>query len=83
MKIITGRHYHQGPSRAFDWSAVTDTYDESEPVGFGPTEAEAIEDLRDQLHEADNLTSFPPITDKESDDIKAWYDFDHASIYAR
>lgn len=40
------------PLRDFDWSAVdADTYDYTEPVGWGRTEAEAIADLMNQIEE--------------------------------
>lgn len=36
------------PVRDHDWSAYDyDTYDEDMPVGYGATEAEAIEDLKE------------------------------------
>lgn len=41
------------PDRQFDWVAVTDNYEEGHPVGFGATENEAIEDLAEQLTEAE------------------------------
>jgi hypothetical protein len=37
------------PPRQFDWSAVTDDYEEGHPIGFGRTEQEAIADLQEQL----------------------------------
>jgi len=38
------------PVRAFDWEAVDyDTLDEDSLVGRGPTEAAAIQDLKDQM----------------------------------
>lgn len=47
MKIKTEYDPKPIPSRQFDWSAIDDdTYDEGEPVGYGATEAEAIEDLK-------------------------------------
>lgn len=33
------------PDRQFDWSAITEDHDVKHPVGFGRTEAEAINDL--------------------------------------
>jgi hypothetical protein len=33
------------PLRQFDWSAVTDDYEPGDPIGYGRTEAEAINDL--------------------------------------
>jgi hypothetical protein len=39
------------PSRAFDWNAVVGDYDEGDPVGYGATEQEAIDDLIWQIEE--------------------------------
>lgn len=40
------------PIRDFDWRAIdADTYDYTEPVGWGRTEAEAIADLLEQLED--------------------------------
>lgn len=40
------------PLRDHDWSAYDyDTYDEGMPVGYGATEQEAIDDLKEQLAE--------------------------------
>ena len=36
------------PSRAFDWAATFEGYDEGGPIGRGATEAAAIEDLVEQ-----------------------------------
>jgi hypothetical protein len=33
------------PSRDFDWSATRDGYDEGDPIGWGRTEAAAIDNL--------------------------------------
>jgi hypothetical protein len=33
------------PVRRYDWSAVTDNYEPGSPIGYGPTEADAIADL--------------------------------------
>ena len=33
------------PSRAFDWQATHEGYEPGEPIGYGATEQEAIEDL--------------------------------------
>jgi hypothetical protein len=50
MKIKTEFVYPPIPVRAFDWQAYDDdTYDGSGPVGTGATEAEAIDDLKEQL----------------------------------
>ena len=52
MKIRTTHDPKPIPNREFDWSAIDEsTYDGAEDseerhmVGYGPTEAEAIEDL--------------------------------------
>jgi len=39
------------PFRSFDWKAVVGDYDEGDPVGYGATEQEAIEDLIWQIEE--------------------------------
>jgi hypothetical protein len=37
------------PVRKFDWSAVLDTYDAGDPIGWGRTRDEAVADLEEQL----------------------------------
>jgi hypothetical protein len=37
------------PDRRFDWQATTADYDLGSPIGFGRTEAEAINDLIPQF----------------------------------
>jgi hypothetical protein len=49
MKIITHYDPKPIPVRAFDWTAVTDEYEGGHPIGHGRTEAEAIEDLREEI----------------------------------
>lgn len=52
MKIRT--HYDPPPipMRDFDWSAIdADTYDYTEPIGYGRTEDEAIADLLSQIED--------------------------------
>jgi hypothetical protein len=39
------------PDRRWDWSAVTDDYEPGHPIGRGPTEADAVRDLLEQLEE--------------------------------
>ena len=39
------------PLRCFDWSATLADYDEGDPVGYGATEAEAVEDLKEQMED--------------------------------
>jgi hypothetical protein len=43
--IITRYWAKPIPLRQFDWSAVTDNYEPGSPIGYGRTEAEAINDL--------------------------------------
>jgi hypothetical protein len=45
MKIITAFVYPPIPIRRYDWSAVREGYDEGDPVGWGATEQEAINEL--------------------------------------
>ncbi len=49
MKIKTAFDNPPIPDRSFDWSAVTEDYDIGHPIGHGPTEADAIADLKSQL----------------------------------
>ena len=52
MNIKTNFDYPPIPFRSFDWSAIDDdTYDGDprSPIGYGPTEQEAIDDLLEQL----------------------------------
>lgn len=44
-KIITSHDKPPIPIRKYDWSARREEYDEGDPVGFGATEQEAIQDL--------------------------------------
>lgn len=62
VKIHTSHDYPPIPTRAFDWSAVTDDYEawtdgegdwtSTHPVGHGATEDEALADLVLQLEDA-------------------------------
>jgi hypothetical protein len=49
LKIHTEFVYPPIPIRQFDWSAVTDNYEPGCPIGYGPTEREAIDDLLSQI----------------------------------
>jgi hypothetical protein len=55
IKIITNFWMKPIPLRQFDWSAVTDNYDGAEdsndPIGYGATEQEAMQDLIEQLRD--------------------------------
>lgn len=54
MKIRTNYVYPPIPMRTFDWSAVDDdTYEPGCPIGWGATEQEAIDDLKEQLELAE------------------------------
>ena len=61
IKIHTDHVQPPIPIRDMDWSAVTDDYDcdcdqdgffSSDPVGYGRTEQDAINDLLEQLEDA-------------------------------
>lgn len=47
-KIITKYDPPPIPFRDCDWSAVFEDYDLGSPIGHGPTEADAIEDLKQE-----------------------------------
>jgi hypothetical protein len=52
MKIITINQMPPIPTRSLDWVAYLDDYVEnSEYYGYGETEAEAIEDLKEIIEE--------------------------------
>ena len=46
--ISTGFVYPPIPDRRWDWSAYRDGYEPGEPLGSGPTEQAAIDDLLQQ-----------------------------------
>lgn len=50
-KIVTSHIYPPIPIRSHDWCAYYDGQEESGQYGYGPTEAEAIQDLRDNYDE--------------------------------
>lgn len=50
-RIITEYEYPPIPDRRWDWSAVRGDYEPGDPIGRGPTEADAIRDLLDQEEE--------------------------------
>lgn len=43
--VITNYDPPPIPTRIHDWSAVLDNYEPGEPIGHGPTEADAVYDL--------------------------------------
>jgi hypothetical protein len=50
-KIITEHWPKPIPIRGFDWTAITEDYDDTHPIGHGKTEADAIADLLEQLED--------------------------------
>lgn len=57
VKIYTRCNPPPIPTQAFDWSATADGYEPGSPIGYGPTEQDAIDDLIDQLTDVyDNVT---------------------------
>jgi hypothetical protein len=42
------------PIRGYDWSAIEDSYEPGMPVGYGRTEEKALEDLLEQLEDAND-----------------------------
>lgn len=55
MKIVTAYDPKPIPPRQFDWSAADDGYEPGDPIGYGQTEAEAIEDLKRQIEDAADM----------------------------
>lgn len=49
MKIITQHIYPPIPDRSHDWQACLEDWDIGDKIGYGATEEEAIEDLKEQL----------------------------------
>lgn len=64
MKIITHYWAKPIPLRNCDWSAVTEDYDGADPIGYGRTEAEAIEDLMEQLEAREDDSAWHEFTEK-------------------
>lgn len=48
MEIVTRHIYPPIPVRQYDWEAHYDDYDEGDPIGYGSTEQQAIDDLKQQ-----------------------------------
>lgn len=51
MDIVTTYICPPIPTRAFDWTATQDGYEPGDPIGYGRTQQEAIDDLLDQLED--------------------------------
>ena len=47
-QILTEHVYPPIPDRSHDWRAYRDGYEPGKPVGYGPTEQAAINDLLEQ-----------------------------------
>lgn len=54
MEIFTRYWKKPIPDRSKDWEAYPKDHDEGSPVGFGYTEADAIEDLKIQIEESND-----------------------------
>lgn len=50
-KIRTEYVHPPIPDRSNDWSAVFDGYEGGDPIGWGATEKEAIQDLIEQVED--------------------------------
>lgn len=48
-EVITNHIMPPIPTNVFDWSACFDDYEPGEPIGYGPTCAAAIADLKEQV----------------------------------
>jgi len=55
-KIITEYDKTPVPSRNYYWSAFRENFDLHEPIGYGATEQEAIDDLLEKEEEISNIT---------------------------
>lgn len=53
-EIVTSFQNPPIPTRDYDWAAYTTDYEGGDPIGYGPTESAAIEDLLDQLDYAES-----------------------------
>ena len=51
MKIHTDHIFPPIPIRDRDWCATVDGYEPGDPIGWGATEQDAIDDLMDQLED--------------------------------
>ena len=57
-KIVTSFQNPPIPVRDYDWAAYTTDYEGGDPVGYGPTESAAVQDLLDQLDEQHNQLEY-------------------------
>ena len=63
-KIITRHEYPPIPIRDYDWSAVRQDYEPSDPIGHGKTEQDAIEDLLEAEHIIKEIRDIWDITEQ-------------------
>ncbi|MFZ5783946.1 MAG: hypothetical protein ACOY4R_27425 [Pseudomonadota bacterium] len=52
-RIITRHEPPPIPVRGFDWRALPADYDLGDPIGWGATEQEAIDDLREKMEDGE------------------------------
>lgn len=52
-KILTRYAPPPIPIRDLDWDAVFENYEAGDPIGYGPTEEDAIADLKDKMEARD------------------------------
>ena len=50
-RIITVHYAVPVGERSHDWTAVRDSYEPDDPIGYGASEAEAVEDLMERESE--------------------------------
>ena len=46
-EIVTDYDFVPGPTRSYDWAAYRADWDLGDPMGYGETEEDAIEDLKE------------------------------------
>jgi len=51
VMVVTSHIKPPIPIKNHDWQAVLDNYEPGEPIGYGPTEADAVCDLYIQIAE--------------------------------
>jgi len=57
-EIVTSFQNPPIPTRDYDWAAYTTDYEGGDPIGYGPTESAAIQDLLNQLDEQHNQLEY-------------------------
>ena len=51
MRIITTQINPPVPTKQYDWEAIFEGYEPGDPIGRGPTEQAAIDDLKEEAEE--------------------------------